>query len=152
MAEHIAEQITLNLVAALKTITVEDGYTFDVSSVERPVQDDIIPANWKIVIGLRDGEENEEKSAYPMTMSRLGYVVIVFVPPEEAADVVPETLAWRIHGDICKCLMTDPTRGGLADGGKGTKVRFPEQHDDGVAVPVDVYTRWLWTDPTKKNP
>jgi hypothetical protein len=146
----IGELITLDLMEALADVISANGYTITLSAIERYDPSGNTEQAWKAIVGLREATIDGAGS-YPSTQSLLHFGILVYVDAGEAPDVPYESVLWRVHADICRAVMKDPTRGGLATGGLATKVLPPEFGDDGLVVPVNVSVRWLMTDPTKQT-
>lgn len=151
MAEPIVEQIAANLMAAIKSVTVANGYHYTLTG-SRPIVDgyyDEAPAD--LTFQMTQGQEDLMEGAYG-TQEFIQPFLVVIIAMNLQSDTVPiDTKRNRILADVRRAVMIDHTRGGLAiDTMWGPSTSFMNDDDfvfEGVAADIRVHYRTQHNDP-----
>lgn len=116
MTDSIREQIMQNVVAALSTINIANGYGNEVASIQRQGLNTLSLVNVPLLY-VFDGEDlvMREKKAAPAVYRRMElYVSVATRPDENTESRSGSSVLNSLCADVERCIMTDVTRGGLA--------------------------------------
>jgi hypothetical protein len=112
----IKERIMQNIAGALGSITKANGYSVDIASVQRYRYSGLNLATVPL-LHLRAGDDEvmRDKMTAPYVARRFEVYVSFVDRPDPNADArSSDEMLNAVGADIEKCLMADPTRGGLA--------------------------------------
>lgn len=151
MANPIIEQITQDLVDAVETVTVANGYN-QTLIVERPVSNDEAIAARDNLAVVREGNPSkmaQEDTSSAYIMWEHGYHIDLYAAIAENDATPLMTRLHKMRADVEKAVLVDPYRGELAI---DTRVEEPEYWVDrpgivGVTVVIVVQFRTLIGDP-----
>jgi len=140
----IKEQITAAVAARLREITVANGYQVDVAEVVRPRRtgEHFAPVNLGISIiqgNATRANEYDLASNPPVIAWRLGVACDCVIMLSETSEVAMDTALNQFEADVQKCLMVDPTFGGLALLAELGEVTYPDWLTGGEGVTVWIY-------------
>lgn len=118
MSESIKERIMQNVVEALSTISIANGYENDIASIQRQGLD-VLSLKDVPLLYVFDGEDlvMRDKKTFPHTYRRLElYVSVAARPDSNVESRSGSTVLNSLLSDVERCLMADRTRSGLAIG------------------------------------
>lgn len=145
MAVPIIEQITQNIVAELKLVTITNGFNNDLE-VEQPAQAGNRVRD-RLVVVYQTAVDQVEPPQGHVAWNQT-YAIVCFVREKEGSDTSIDTRINSIRSDVERKLRQDNSRGGLA---VETELRppliFEQKGAAGVIVNVDVLYRVLEDDP-----
>ena len=139
----IKEQIVQAIVTALEAISLENGYHTDVSSVVRPRRtgENFAPADKGVAV-LQDAEYREEDADLcgnpPAIGWRLPISCDLVVRHSEHDETPMDQVLNTFESDVSKCLMADPTWGGLAIDTELGRTEYPAP-----SAGVEGLTQWV---------
>jgi hypothetical protein len=149
MSEPIIEQIAVLLAARLATITIVNGYDFDIGEVCRPpslTNPDLV--NLQSI--LYQGEESPaESQAYGHDTRMQEFIVALILRPAETDTTAADTHMNRFASAIRKHLHSDQTWAAKATDFSvfGPEPLPPESNLEGAQMRVVVTYRTLENDP-----
>lgn len=117
MAESRLAQLTAAIKAALKTITIANGYSVDVATVEEQRLSLNINGRTPFILLLKAPIEIDQE--YNRTIITNVTYVAVFTDDYNDDDDDSNEIVYQyrnVHADIIKAIQVDPTFGGLAEG------------------------------------
>lgn len=151
----IKEQIVQAIVAAIKVISISNGYECDVSEVTRPRRTGelFVPKHLGVSV-VQDPEQREPgKDALAGAVTgiawRLSIACDCVVTLSESSTTPMDQLLNMIESDVRKALMVDDTFGGLVMESELGPNAYPEAGKgiEGVTVWIDVLYRVANNDP-----
>lgn len=147
----IKESIALDIVAAVNTITVANGYNQDLTAV-RPTRidfSDITPGDGKVLI-VQSIEEEVEGMIGCKTWLQTFVLEAIVIDSDTETDSI-DIRRNKVEADIRKKLRIDPKRSSNAmDTIMAGSVPFAGEKFSGVAVVVEVMYRTDVDDPYTK--
>jgi hypothetical protein len=150
----VRENIMLDIVAALKAITTDNGFDNDLSNVFR-YSDPSATLNDPPVVLVKAGAEDDKDETMPLTSCNMEIYLLVYIRVDDASDdnpsPAPDITLNSILGDIKKKLVQDCGRGGNAVDTKFTRIETFEsikgQSEFGLIITMEVEYRHKETDP-----
>ncbi len=107
------EQILEAIKTQLETISIANGYVNDIDNVQRWNQRGN-PVEPSPCIIIAAGEEQKAPSPNPLYTCELPVFIDVWMCQEEDDATATDITLSSLLGDVEKCLMVDPSLGGLA--------------------------------------
>jgi len=138
MSEPIVEQIAVDLVTVLETVTTANGYHYSLADVKRPTAgNDDGPGHLVAVLTQDDPDEDEELS-HPGNPAadawEQPFEVEIFVSTSEDAAEAIDTVLNRLAADCAKAIMADPQRSELALDTRMLPPRYYRSIDGGYEI------------------
>lgn len=147
----IVEQIAQAILSRLDSISVSNGYSFDIVNAVRPTRfNGYSPEHLMLVLEQGDPDVDYENSEFGFIAWSQPFFIHCFVRPADTSSVVTDTIINTLRSDVEKAIMIDPTWSGLAS---GTFVQspqgwsYPDGSFEGVTVNVEVKYKTLSGDP-----
>ena len=152
MADSIREKIMKNIKTVLQTITVGNGYSNTILSVQRFIQSGHKLLDVPVIL-ISEGSETAEDKAPNLTMKTLSVYLAVITRQDETIDTRSGAEVMNsIVADVEKAMVADFTRGGNSI---DTKIISSDPIDVqdgepelGVLMQFEIIYRHGRTDPT----
>jgi len=115
MTDSVHEQILQKVVDYLATISIANGYQNDIASIQRPGVEGQTFVNMPLLY-VADGEDavQRDKRAGETIYRQMELFITVGARPTDLETRSGSAVLNSPCADVERCLMTDPTLGGLA--------------------------------------
>lgn len=113
MDDPVSEKVAANLVDSLAVVKLDGGYSVDLVPVRRGRLGET-PAHGLCVIH-QTGQEIEANPSHLIQLWKMSFILVIYVvQSEKAVDEPIDRQVNLIAADVCRALMADPQRGGIA--------------------------------------
>jgi len=147
MADSVKEQITAAVATALAAITAANGYQITVSEVVRPRRtgENYNPKGYGIAVIQGAATRAEDyclASNPPIIGWQLAVACDCVVRLSETSETAMDTVLNEFEACVQKCLMTEPTFGGLAISAELGPVEYASGSGGVEGVTVWIYVTY----------